>query len=214
MWIKFGYQCVTWQIPVETSKVMGSPDAIDPAANEQQRLDAVRRYDVLDSPPDGAFDRITAIAARLLRVPIAIVSIVDHHRIWFKSHHGLDIEEVGRDPGLCASCVLQDGPWIVGDAKNDARALANPLVAGEFGAQFYLGIPLRTRDGFNLGTLCVIDFAPRVASAHDISFLSDLATVVMDELELRLSARNAISRYQRELARSDEREQHIYALMR
>ena len=214
MWIKFGCQCVTWEIPVETSKVMGSPDATDPAANEQRRLEAVRRYDVLDSPPDGSFDRITAIAARLLRVPIAIVSIVDHDRIWFKSHHGLDVEEVGREPGLCASYVLQDGPWIVSDAKNDARALANPLVAGEFGAQFYLGIPLRTRDGFNLGTLCVIDFAPRAANADDISLLSDLAAVVMDELELRLSARNAISGYQRELARSDEREQHIYALMR
>jgi GAF domain-containing protein len=97
---------------------------------EAQRLAAVRRYDILDTPPDGAFDRITAIAARLLNVPIAIVSIVDHDRIWFKSRHGVDVPQVDRDPGLCASCILQDSPWIVSDAKADVRALANPLVAG------------------------------------------------------------------------------------
>ena len=116
----------------------------------------MRRYDILDTPPDGAFDRITALASRIMRVPVAIVSIVDHDRIWFKSHHGLDIEQIDRDLGLCASCILQDGPWVVNNAKTDPRALANPLVAGEFGAQFYLGIPLRTADGFNLGTLCVL----------------------------------------------------------
>jgi two-component sensor histidine kinase len=184
------------------------------AATEQHRLDAVRRYDILDAPQDGAFDRVTAIAAQVLRVPVAIVSIIDHDRIWFKSHHGLDVEQIGRDPGLCASCILQEGPWIVNDAKIDPRALANPLVAGEYGVQFYLGIPLRTRDGFNLGTLCVIDFAPRVASEHDVSVLTNLAAVVMDELELRLSARNAIVDYQQELMRREQREEHIRALMR
>ena len=132
----------------------------DSAVPEAQRLEAVRRYDILDTPPDGAFDRVTAIASQVLRVPISIISIVDHDRIWFKSHHGVDVEQLDRDPGLCASCILQDGPWIVNDAKSDPRALANPLVAGEFGLQFYFGIPLRTRDGFNLGTLCVLDFAP------------------------------------------------------
>ena len=192
----------------------GPLESENSAADEQHRLDAVRRYDILDTPPDGAFDRVTAIAAQLLRVPIAIVSIVDHDRIWFKSHHGLDVEQVDRDPGLCASCVRQDGPWIVSDAKTDARALANPLVAGEFGVRFYLGIPLRTRDGFNLGTLCAIDFAPRTASDQDISVLSDLAAIVMDELELRLSARNAVSVYEKELERRELSEEHVRALMR
>ena len=149
---------------------------------EQDRLNAVRRYDILDTPPDGAFNRITAIAARLLGLQIAIVSTVDQDRIWFKSHHGLDLEEVGRDPGLCASCILQEGPWIVKDAIQDIRALANPLVAGEFGLRFYLGIPLRTKDGFNLGTLCVIDFLPRAPTESEIAQLTDLAAVVMDEL--------------------------------
>jgi two-component sensor histidine kinase len=181
---------------------------------EQERLAAVRRYDILDTPPDGAFDRITAIAARLIRVPVAIVSIVDHDRIWFKSRHGLQVEEIGRDPGLCASCILQDAPWVVDDARNDARTLANPLVAGEFGAQFYLGIPLRTHDGFNLGTLCVLDFVPRQTSETDIAQLSDLAAVVMDQLELRLSARLAISDFQRELIQRELREDHVRGLMR
>ena len=154
---------------------------------ERERLAAVRRYDILDTPPDGAFDRITAIAARLLNAPIAIISIVDHDRIWFKSRHGLDVEQIDRDLGLCASCVLQENPWLVSDARADVRALANPLVAGEAGIQFYLGIPLRTHDGFNLGTLCVLDFVPRTPSEADIAQLKDLAAVVMDELELRLS---------------------------
>jgi len=79
-------------------------------AQEQLRLAAVRRYDILDSPPDGAFSRVTALAARLFGVPIAIVSIVDSERIWFKSHHGLDIEQLDREPGLCASAVLQYEP--------------------------------------------------------------------------------------------------------
>ena len=97
-------------------------------ANERERLDAVRRYDILDTPPDGAFDRITALAARIFDVPISIVSIVDADRIWFKSRHGVDVDEIGRDPGLCASAILHDEPWLVTDAKFDPRTLTNPLV--------------------------------------------------------------------------------------
>lgn len=161
-------------------------------ANEQDRLAAVRRYDILDTPPDGAFDRVTAVASRLFDVPIAIVSIVDSDRIWFKSHHGIEVEEIGRDPGLCASAILSDQPWLVSDAKVDPRTLANPLVAGDFGLRFYAGVPLRTHDGFNLGTLCVIDKEPRDVSEVEVANLADLAAVVMDEIELRLSARRTV----------------------
>jgi GAF domain-containing protein len=118
---------------------------------EAGRLAALRRYDILDTPPDGSFDRITALAADLFSVPIAIISLVDHDRIWFKSHHGLDVAQIDRAPGLCASAILQDGPWILTDARADIRSLTNPLVAGEFGLRFYTGIPLQTQDGFNLG---------------------------------------------------------------
>lgn len=170
-------------------------------AEEPQRLAAVRRYDILDTPPDGAFDRVTSLAARLLEVPVAIVSIVDEDRIWFKSHYGLDVEQVDREPGLCASAVLQGEPWLVNDARLDPRTLANSLVAGEFGLRFYLGIPLRTTDGYGLGTLCVIDREPREVDPAQVALLKDLAAVVMDELELRLSARRTVE-LEAELRRS------------
>jgi len=89
-------------------------------------VEAVHRYQILDTPQDGAFDRITALAARLFSVPIAIVSVVDHDRIWFKSHHGVDVDHVDREPGLCASAILQNEPWIIQDARTDSRALSNP----------------------------------------------------------------------------------------
>ena len=161
---------------------------------EAERLAAVRRYDILDTPPDGAFDRITRVAARLFDVPISIVSIVDEDRIWFKSHHGLEVEQIPRGPGLCASAILDSKPWVLTDASTDPRSLTNPLVAGEFGLRFYAGVPLQTHDGHNLGTLCVIDRAPRPISATDIEQLTDLAAVVMDELELRLAAKREIEK--------------------
>ncbi|HVE91256.1 MAG TPA: SpoIIE family protein phosphatase [Actinomycetota bacterium] len=172
-------------------------------AVESERLAAVRRYDVLDTPPDGSFDRITELAARLMDVPIAIVSIVDSDRIWFKSHHGLDVEQIGREPGLCASAILQDRPWLVNDASVDPRTLSNPLVAGDFGLRFYLGVPLKTHDGYNLGTLCVIDREPREVSEQELANLEDLAAIVMDELELRLSARLSVA-LESELRRTAE----------
>ncbi|MBA2373955.1 MAG: GAF domain-containing protein, partial [Chloroflexi bacterium] len=167
------------------------PDLIP--ADEAERLEAIRRYDILDAPPDGAFDRITALAARLFQVPIAIVSIVDEDRIWFKSHHGLAVEEISRDRGLCASAILQDGPWVINDAARDPRALTNPLVAGEFGLKFYAGVPLQTADGHNLGTICLLDFEPRELTADETDTLEDLAGMVLSELELRLASRRAVA---------------------
>ena len=161
---------------------------------EAERLAAVRRYDILDSPPDGAFDRITTLAARRFGVPIAIISIVDEDRIWFKSHHGLPVEQIDREPGLCASAILGDTPYLIEDARNDPRSLANPLVAGDFGLRFYAAVPLRTSDGHNLGTLCVIDKEPRPIDNEQIEDLKDLASIVMDQLELGLSARHAVGK--------------------
>lgn len=157
--------------------------------NERERLDALRRYEILDTPPDGSFDRITALAARIFRAPISIVSLVDEDRIWFKSRHGVDVDEIGREHGLCASAILQDEAWVVTDAKIDPRALSNPLVVGELGLRFYVGVPLTTRDGHKLGTLNVIDRAPREVTEDEVATLKDLAAVVVDEMELRLAAR-------------------------
>lgn len=171
------------------------PVGIDVAGEgrEALRLDAVRRYDILDTPPDGSFDRLAAIAARRFKTPIAIISIVDNDRIWFKSHHGLDVSEIDRGPGLCASAILSADTYVLTDAKLDPRSLANPLVAGEFGLRFYAAAPLTTHDGFNLGTLCVIDFEPREPDEEAVSDLTDLASVVMDQMELRRASRQAAS---------------------
>lgn len=160
--------------------------------DEAARIAAVHRYDVLDTPGDGSFDRITALAARLFDVPIAIVSIVDIDRIWFTSHHGLDAEQVDRSPGLCASAILGTEPWVVTNAAVDPRTMANPLVAAEMGLRFYAGAPLVTHDGFNLGTLCVIDRQPRSVTQEELATLTDLAAVVMDELEIRRAARQTV----------------------
>jgi two-component sensor histidine kinase len=161
---------------------------------------AVRRYEILDTPQDGAFNRVTAIAARRFNVPISIISIVDTDRIWFKSHHGLGVEQIDRKPGLCASAILKPEPYILTDATKDIRSLANPLVAGDFGLRFYAGVPLRTNDGFNLGTLCVIDKEPRPITRDQIEDLKDLASLVMDQLEFRISAIRSLAKADEALA--------------
>ena len=180
---------------------------------EAERLAAVRRYGILDTPADGSFDRITELAARLLRVPIAIVSVVDQDRIWFKSHHGLDLAEIPRDPGLCASAILHAEPYVLPDARLDPVALANPLVAGEFGLRFYAAVPLTVSGGHNLGTLCVIDKEPRELSAEDQQTLVDLAALVVHELELRLETRAAVG-HEAELRRqADELSEALQAAL-
>lgn len=162
--------------------------------DELLRMEAVRRYELLDTPPDGTFDRITALAARVMGTPIAIVSVVDHDRIWFKSAHGLEgVTEIARDPGLCASAILGDGPWVVTDAASDPRTMTNPLVAGDLGLRYYAGVPLTMADGCNLGTLCVIDVEPREPSADELATLQDLAALVVEELELRLRSRRLVA---------------------
>lgn len=175
------------------------PTALNPDL-EARRIEALRSYDILDTPRDGAFDRVTALVAELLKVPIAVISLVDTDRIWFKSTHGLDATEVDRAPGLCASAVLGDGPYVLEDASADPRALTNPLVAGELGLRFYAGVPLRTARGYNLGMLVALDVAPRAVSERELRILTDLAQMVMDQMELRLSARR-VAELHEELAR-------------
>lgn len=182
-------------------KINKTPIAEDnksPVAMEEERLKTLYRYEILDTPRDGTFDRLTAITAKLFNVPIAIVSLVDNDRIWFKSHYGIEIQQVDCDPGLCASAILSDEVYIIEDARKDPRSLANPLVASEFGLQFYAGAPLQTKDGYNLGTLCIIDKKQRYITEEQKELLNNLAGIVMDEMELRLASRKAV-RLQSEL---------------
>jgi GAF domain-containing protein len=160
---------------------------------ENERLAALHSYEILDTPPDGAFDRITALAARHFNVPVALVSLVDEDRIWFKSRHGLEAEEIPRSPGLCASVIFSDDAYVVRNAIEDPRTLANPLVAGEMGLRFYAAVPLVTHDGHRLGTMNIIDFVPRELDAAGLSDLHEFAGLVMDQMELRLSARKTIA---------------------
>jgi serine/threonine protein kinase len=168
----------------ETGRHAGDPSTLP--TDEEGRLAAVKRYGILDTSPDEAFDRITALAARMFSAPIAIISVVDRDRVWFKSHHGLAIEQVDREFALRASAALHEDPPWVGDAvRVDPLALTNPRF-GDLGLQFYVGVPLLTREGYNLGTLCVLDFEPRTVTEAEIATLNDLAALVMSELELRL----------------------------
>ncbi|PLW71209.1 SpoIIE family protein phosphatase [Streptomyces sp. SCUT-3] len=164
-------------------------------ADEEQRLAAVRRYAILDTPPDGAFDRVTALAARLFGTPIATVTIVDENRIWFKAKKGLPdgVEQTGRVPGLCASAILHDTLYVVADALRDPRTAANPLVHGEPGVRFYAAAPITTRDGHRLGTVNILDTRPRSFEEADLAALGDLAAIVMDELEMRRSAMRTVA---------------------
>lgn len=160
---------------------------------ERERLEAVRRCRILDTPPDGTYDGVTALAASIFRVPVALVTIVDEDRIWFKSRFGLDgIAEIPRDPGLCSSAICSDDVYVVESARFDPRTLSNPLVAGEFGLQFYAAAPLVTTSGFRLGTLCIVDREPRELSGAEASMLETLAALVTGDLELRLQAMSAI----------------------
>jgi signal transduction histidine kinase len=161
-------------------------------ASEGERLSALRRYSVLDTPASVAFDRITAEAARLCSVPIALISFVDQDRVWFKSHFGLGIEQVAREGFFCAQAICSDEIFIVGDAAADPRFAGCPLVAGSPGVRFYAGVPLRTSDGFRLGALAILDTGAREAPAPEQeAVLRGLAALVMAELELGLLAARA-----------------------
>jgi len=164
---------------------------------ENNRIEVLRKYNILDSPVNGSFDRITRLAASIFRVPIAIISLVDTERIWFKSHHGLPISQIEREPGLCSSAILSNDPYIVENAIEDPRTLANPLVAGEFGLRFYAAAPLQTEGNFNLGTLCIIDKAPRKFTEEETVTLQELAAIVMEEMDLRLALKKTVSKLQR-----------------
>lgn len=181
--------------------------------DETGRLAAVRRYEILDTPPDGAFDRVCRLATRLFDVPIATVTIVDEDRIWFKACEGLDAVEVSRAPGLCASAILQAEPYIVNDGLTDPRTAANPLVHGEPGVRFYAAAAITTSDGHRLGTVNVIDTKPREATDGDKHALQELAAVVMDELELRLAAIREVQRERerRERAQQERRQAETLA---
>ncbi len=153
--------------------------------NEAERLAALHNYQILDTPADEAFDRITRLASRILKMPIALVSLVDKERQWFKSRHGLDTEETPREVAFCAHAICERDVMVIPDASLDLRFAKNPLVTEDPKIRFYAGAPLSDGAGHTLGTLCVIDTAPRQIDDEQEAMLRDLASIAMDEMNLR-----------------------------
>ncbi|MDS1310929.1 ATP-binding protein [Marinobacter xiaoshiensis] len=170
-------------------------------ANESDRQAALDQLRILDTPPEARFDRLTRMAARLLDVPIALISLIDRDRQWFKSCVGLDVSETPRSISFCGHAILIGLPLLVEDASTDERFRDNPLVTGAPNIRFYAGTPLHSADGYALGTLCVIDRIPRKLSKEDLQCLRDIA----DCIEEQISARELAIHYrEQELQKQNE----------
>lgn len=169
--------------------------------NETRRLRVLWQYDVLDTVPEEVFDDLTDLASYICEAPIALISLVDEDRQWFKSRVGVTIKETARDISFCAHAILGQGLFIVADATKDPRFKDNPLVTGPQRIRFYAGAPLITPDGHALGTLCVLDKKPRRLRPQQEQALRVLAHHVVSQLELRRHGREL------NLVRADRREQ-------
>jgi diguanylate cyclase (GGDEF)-like protein len=154
-------------------------------ADEQGRLAALHRYEVLDTPAEEPFDRITKLVQLVLDVPLATVSLIDADRQWFKSCVGVSVPGTPRDHAFCDYTIRTREPMNIPDATLDSRFAENPLVIGEMHIRSYLGVPLSTPDGYNIGALCAMDTRPREFTAEQTAVLASFASLVMDELELR-----------------------------
>lgn len=150
--------------------------------DEPERLRALRALMLLDTTPEERFDRVVAFAAQEFGCPIALVSLVDEHRQWFKARIGLPVCETARDISFCAHAILDDGLFVVPDAAADPRFADNPLVTGEPHIRFYAGAPLCLPSGHRVGTLCLIDTRPRQLDATEQAILASLRDLVAQEL--------------------------------
>jgi len=169
--------------------------------HESQRLQALRALEILDTLPEQAYDDITCIASEICDTPVALVSLIDEERQWFKSRRGIEVTETARDVAFCAHAILEpDRLLVIEDAKQDPRFTDSPLVAGKDGVRFYAGAPLVTGDGHALGTLCVIDRRPRALTESQLDSLRALSRQIVAQLELRRAVKT-LERSRDELAR-------------
>jgi len=152
---------------------------------EAARLEALDRYDVLDTPREEGFDALVRLIRNIFQVPVGIVSVIDGHRQWYKAWEGLPSNEVPREETLCETVIRTGEPMIIEDVSRDPRFASNPHVMGEPKVRFYAGVPLLTREGHPIGTLCAIDFRPRPFTVRERDILVDLARIAMAEFELR-----------------------------
>jgi diguanylate cyclase (GGDEF)-like protein len=174
------------------------PVAPEMPANEFDRLNALHRLGLLDTPPDEGFDRLARLAADHFRVPICMVSLVDEDRVWFKSHLGLGAPQMQRKDSFCGHAILTDQPLVVRDASRDPRFRGNPLVIGKPGLHFYAGQSLRSASGARVGALSLLDYVPREFDRADLANLATLAGLVSGKLQ-EVEARDAQRRLVDEL---------------
>ncbi len=156
---------------------------------ELARVAALDRYAILDTEPEQTFDDLVVLAAYVCKTPIAMLSLVDDHRQWFKSKVGVEIRETPRESSFCAHAIQQQDLFIVPDTRHDARFRENPMVLGEPHIRFYAGAPLINEDGFALGTLCVIDREPRELDETQKEALKSLSRLSLGQMELRQNLR-------------------------
>ena len=171
--------------------------------HEKHRLNVLWQYDVLDTVPEEVFDDLTELAAHICEAPIAMISLVDEKRQWFKSVIGISMRETSRDISFCTHAIMQPDLFIVPDAAKDKRFAHNPLVTSDPKIRFYAGAPLITPDGHALGTLCVLDKVPHELKPDQKQALRILARHVMTQLELR--------RHSKELAQAHQHREKIEA---
>ncbi|WP_267359381.1 MULTISPECIES: GAF domain-containing protein [unclassified Methylobacterium] len=160
-------------------------------SNELERLTVLKNLELLDTPQDPAFDDLCREASRAFNAPIALITLLDEHRQWFKARVGLDICETRRDASFCNYVVAHDSVLIVPDARQDPRFTDNPLVVGPPHVRFYAGAPLYYGDGVRLGAMCIIDQRPRAADEVDVESLRHLADRVAGEIWVRQATRYA-----------------------
>lgn len=172
--------------------------------DELERILALKRFEILDTEPEEAFERITRTVATIFEAPVVAVSLVDENRLWFKSCYGLDVTETSRDVAFCTHTIMRDEIMIVNDATKDPRFQNNPLVTGDPAIRFYAGAPLRSGEGFRLGTLCVIDFQPRKITEVQCKILEDMAALVVDAMELRLNRETVLDELNNRRAENTE----------
>jgi GAF domain-containing protein len=153
--------------------------------NEAARLETLRQYQILDTEPEETFNDLTRLAAYICGTPIALITLIDLNRQWFKSRVGISEQETSRDISFCSHAILQTGPFVVRDALDDARFAKNPMVTSTPYIRFYAGSPLVTPEGFVLGTLCVIDRVPRDLTEQQVAALRALGNQVITQLEAR-----------------------------